>query len=131
MRVVFDTNVFVSALVFPGGNGERAVQQVIDGHDHLLVSRAIVGELLEVLARKFARDREELARVAVFVAGIGEVIEPRVSITVLADDADNRILECAVDGGAQLIVTGDKGMLALRDSEGIRIVRLGQYLESR
>ncbi len=131
MRVVFDTNVFVSALVFPGGHGERTIQRVIDGHDHLLVSRAIVGELLGVLAGKFARDREELARVAVFVAGIAEVIEPQVSITMLADEADNRILECALDGGAELIVTGDKEMLGLSDYEGVRIVRLGAYLESR
>ncbi len=129
MRVVFDTNVFVSALVFPGGDGERAVQRGIDGHDHLLVSYAIVGELLAVLARKFARDREELARVAVFVAGIAETIEPSVSIAVLADEPDNRILECALAGGAELIVTGDKEMLALGDHEGVRIVRLREYLE--
>ena len=88
--MVFDTNVFVSALVFPGGHGEQAVQRIIDGRDQLLVSRAIVGELLEVLARKFARDREELARVAVFVAGIAEVIEPLVSVAALADEEDNR-----------------------------------------
>jgi len=129
VRVVFDTNVFVSALVFPGGDGERAVQRGIDGHDHLLVSYAIVGELLAVLARKFARDREELARVAVFVAGIAETIEPSVSIAVLADEPDNRILECALAGGAELIVTGDKEMLALGDHEGVRIVRLREYLE--
>jgi len=130
MRVVFDTNVFVSALVFPGGDGERGLQRVIDGRDHLLVSRVIVGELLEVLARKFARDREELARVAVFIDGIAEVVEPGVLVTVLADEADNRILECALEGGAELIVTGDKDMLALGDHEGVRIVRLREYLAS-
>ena len=129
MKVVFDTNVFVSALVFPGGSGERAVLRIVDGEDHLLVSRAIVGELLEVLARKFARDREELARVAVFVAGIAEVIEPSISLRVLSDEADNRILGCAVDGGAELVVTGDKQMLALGQCEGIRIVSLGDYLD--
>ncbi len=129
MRVVFDTNVFVSALVFPGGNGEQAVQRIIDGRDNLLVSRAIVGELLEVLARKFARDREELARVAVFVAGIAEVIESSTSLRVLADQADNRILECAIDGAADLIVTGDKEMLAHAQYEKIRIVSLREYLD--
>jgi len=94
------------------------------------VSRAIVGELLEVLAREFARDREELARVAVFVDGIAEVVEPGVSVTVLADEADNRILECALDGGAELVVTGDKEMLALGDHEGVRIVRSREDLAS-
>jgi putative PIN family toxin of toxin-antitoxin system len=131
MRVVFDTNVFVSALVFPGGDGERALQRVIDGRDQLLVSREIIGELLEVLARKFARDREELARVALFVAGVAEVVEPSSPITVLADEADNRILECALHGGAALIVTCDKQMLALGSHEGVRIMRLREYLESR
>jgi putative PIN family toxin of toxin-antitoxin system len=125
VRVVFDTNVFVSALVFPGGNGEAAVQRVIDGRDQLLVSRAIVGELLEVLARKFARDREELARVAVFVDAIAEVVDPQCAIDALADDADNRILECAVEGGADRIVTGDRAMLALGSYEGIGLVSLG------
>ena len=128
MKVVFDTNVFVSALVFPGGNGERALRRIISGRDDLLVSGAIVGELLEVLARKFARDREELARVAVFVAGIAEVIEPSTSLDVLSDEADNRILECAVDGGAELVVTGDKEMLALGTHDGIRIESLAGYL---
>ena len=62
MRVGFDTNVLVSALVFPGGRANDALQSVIDGKDTLIASRAIVDELLSVLARKFARDREELAR---------------------------------------------------------------------
>ena len=129
MKVVFDTNVFVSALIFPGGNGERALLRVAQGTDTLLLSRAIVIELLEVLARKFARDREELARVAVFLDGLAEVVEPTLRVSVLADLPDNRILECAVDGGADLIVTGDKQMLALASYEGIRIISLGDYLE--
>ena len=65
MRVVFDTNIPVSALVFPGGRGEAALQRIIDEHDQLVLSKAILDELLGILARKFARDAEELARVAV------------------------------------------------------------------
>ncbi len=129
MRVVFDTNIFVSALVFPGGNGERAILRIAEGQDCLLLSRAIVGELLDVLARKFARDREELARVAVFLAGLADVVEAATELEVLEDEADNRILECAVAGGAEAVVTGDKAMLALGHYEGIRIVSLGRYLD--
>jgi len=76
VRVVFDTNIFISALLFPGGNGEQALLGVIEGSDRLVVSRPIIGELLEVLARKFARDREELARVALFVHDIAEEVTP-------------------------------------------------------
>ena len=128
MKVVFDTNIFVSALVFPGGNGEQAILRIAEEKDRLLLSRAIVGELLDVLARKFARDREELARVAVFLAGLAEVVETATRLEILEDEADNRILECAVAGEAELVVTGDKRMLALRRYEGIRIVSLGEYL---
>ena len=60
MKVVFGTNVFVSALTLPGGRGDQALGQIIDARDTLGFSKAILDELLSVLARKFARDREKL-----------------------------------------------------------------------
>lgn len=128
MRVVFDTNVFVSALIFPGGQGERALLRVIEGPDDLLISRAIVGELLEVLARKFARNREELARVAVFLDDVAVVITTKTKIDALRDEADNRILECAVDGEADIVVTGDKRMLELGLHARVQIIGVRDYL---
>ncbi len=128
MKVVFDTNIFVSALLFPGGNGEQALLRVTEGKDRLLVSRPIIGELLEVLARKFARDREELARVAVFLHDIAEIVTPGLSIGILTDEPDNRVLECAVGGRADEIVTGDKQMLEQGRFRGIRIITLYEYL---
>lgn len=130
MKVVFDTNIFIAALVFPGGSGEQAVLRVTEGLDSLVVSHALVGELLEALARKFGREREELARVAVFVAEIGDLITPSTRISILTDEADNRVLECAVAGGADLIVTGDKRMLELGQYGEIRIISLSEYLET-
>jgi len=75
-----------------------------------------------VLARKFDHDREALSRVAVFLFEMAEFVEPKESLTVLADEPDNRILECALAAGAQLVVTGDQAMLAQGDYRGIRIV---------
>jgi uncharacterized protein len=129
VRVVFDTNIFVSALALPGGNANHAIRRVIDGRDRLIVSRPIINELLDVLARKFRRDAEDLARVAVFVADLGEMVETRRRLRVLTDDADNRILECAVAGDAEAIVTGDRAMLRLRKYRGIRILNLRNYVE--
>lgn len=122
MRVVFDTNVFVSALVVPGGRANDALQRVIDGKDTLVVSRAIVDELLSVLARKFARDREELARVAIFVSSLAETVDPEEELAVLSDEPDNRILECALAGSAKAVITGDRAMLALEEFRGVRIL---------
>ena len=130
MRVVFDTNVFVSALTLPGGRGHQAFIKIIEGQDSLALSKPILDELLSVLSRKFARDREELARVAVFLSTLGEIVEPTESFAALSDEPDNRILECAVAADAQTIVTGDRAMLALAEFQSIRIVPLSEYLGS-
>jgi len=128
VRVVFDTNVFVSALVVPGGRANDALQRVIDGKDTLIVSRAIVDGLLSVLARKFARDREELARVAIFLSSLAETVDPDEELAVLSDEPDNRILECALAGSAEAIITGDRAMLALEEFRGVRILSLAKYV---
>lgn len=128
MRVVFDTNIFVSAFVFPGGRADAALRKILDGADTLVVSPAIINEVLGVLADKFSRDREELSRVAVLLADIGEVVKPRIHIAVLNDEPDNRILECAVTGRATAAVTGDKALLALGNFQEIPIITLARYL---
>jgi putative PIN family toxin of toxin-antitoxin system len=128
MRVVFDTNVFVSALAFPGGQGDAAMRRIVEGVDELLLSRAILDELLTVLGRKFARDAEQLAQVAVIVTELSEMVAPRRRLKVLADEPDNRILECALEGRADAIVAGDKALLALKSFQGIPVQTLAGYL---
>ncbi|HEB73519.1 MAG TPA: putative toxin-antitoxin system toxin component, PIN family [Nitrospirae bacterium] len=129
MRVVFDTNIFISALAIPNGRADEAMLRVVEGKARLPVSKAIIHEVLDVLARKFDRDKEELARVAVYLTEIGIVVRPRRKIRVLSDDPDNRILECAVSGEADIIVTGDKAMLNLGEYKNVKIVSLKKFLE--
>ena len=129
MKVVFDTNVLVSALTLPGGRGDHAVRKIIEGEDSLALSRFIIDELLSVLARKFGYDREELARVALFLADLGELVETTEPVAVLADEPDNRILECALAAAARVVVTGDRAMLARGEFRDIRIVSPSAYLD--
>ncbi|MBI5194887.1 MAG: putative toxin-antitoxin system toxin component, PIN family [Nitrospirae bacterium] len=128
MRVVFDSNIFISAFVIPGSQAEKAVFRIINNHDSLILSKTIIDEVLSVLAHKFSRDREAISRIAVYLAGLGEIVHTIRSITVLRDVPDNRILECAVSGKADVIVTGDKQMLALKEYKGIKIITLKEYL---
>lgn len=128
MRVVFDTNVLVSALAFPGGRGEEALRRIVDERDVLILSKPILDELLGVLARKFSRDAEELAHTAVFLTALAVIAKPTRRLRVVADDADNRILECAVAGRADAIVTGDQALLGLREYREIRLLSLRDYL---
>ena len=128
MKVVFDTNIFISAFVIPGSQAEKAVLRIIEGSDVLLLSKGILNELLTVLSTKFSRDKEEISRVAVILSEITEWVEPSEKIKVLNDDPDNRILECAVSGTADIIVTGDKELLRLRGYEKTKIISLKEYL---
>jgi len=128
MKVVFDTNILVSALVFPGGRAEAALLRIIEEHDQLLLSKPILDELLGVLARKFSRDAEELARIAVFLSELALTVRPRQKLRVVVDDPDNRVLECALAGRADAIVTGDSALLELGAFRGVRVISLRAYL---
>ncbi len=130
MRAVFDTNIFVSAFAVPRGRAEEALLKAVQGDVRLLVSKPIIHELLAVLARKFAYDKEELARIAVYLSELGEMIRPGRKISALSDEPDNRILECANAGNADMIVTGDKAMLRLGEYNGVAIVTLKKFIES-
>ncbi len=129
MKAVFDTNIFVSALAIPGGQAERAIDLVIDVRVNLCISKDIIHEVLGVLAQKFSRSPEELSRTAVFLSELAELVVPRKKLTVLDDEPDNRILECAVTGHADVIVTGDRAMLNLKKYQEIRILSLRQFLD--
>jgi predicted nucleic acid-binding protein len=81
-----------------------------------------------VLGRKFSRDKEELARAALFLSELAEHVSPRNRLSILGDEPDNRVLECAAEGGAELIVTGDKAMLRLGRFQGVEILSLRTFL---
>jgi len=131
MRVVFDSNVLIAALLFPEGRAAAAVENILDGSDELVLSPPILREILSVLAMKFSRDREELSRVAVVLGEMGEIVNPSRRVEVFRDEPDNRILECAVEGKADVIVTGEKAMLAIGEYGGIRLITLAEYLARR
>ena len=104
------------------------MQRIFDGHDTLLISKPILDELLTTLARKFSRDADALSRTALLLTELAELIQPKERVSVFDDDPDNRILECAIAGQAKTIVTGDKAMLAVEISHGVRIISLNAYL---
>ena len=128
MRVVFDSNIYISALVIPGGQAEQALSRILDGTDALLISKTIQDEVLATLARKFSRDPEALSQTAVILTEMAEVVKPEHRLNVFKDDPDNRVLECAEAGRADCIVTGDKAMLRLKRYRNIRLISLREYL---
>ncbi len=129
MKVTFDTNILVSAFEFPNGRAAQVLLNIRSERDLMFISSPIVKELLRVLADKFGRTESELEEIRAFIRQFGHFVTPAETLSVLADEPDNRILECAVAADSDLIVTGDRQMLALGNFRRTRIVTLADYLE--
>jgi putative PIN family toxin of toxin-antitoxin system len=128
VRVVLDTNVFVASLAFPGGQGDKALRAVWEGGHPLVLSSAILAELADVLVRKFHWDRDKTLDACRALADIAEIVHPQERLSLLKDEPDNRILEAAAAGKADVVVTGDKHMLGLKRFGNVRIVSLAEFL---
>jgi putative PIN family toxin of toxin-antitoxin system len=130
IRVVLDTNVYISIFINPEGELGAIWEHALKGTYTLLISPAIVAELANVLREKFNWPENEVkARVKRF-ARLAEIITPSTVPTIIKNDpADNHILACAVSGKAQTIVSGDRRhLLPLKEWEGIPIVKPVDFL---
>jgi len=130
LRAVFDTNIFISAFLLPGGHGDEAYRLAIRGSVELYSSPAIITEVASTLRTKFIWDSENTLLAVRSIGRVATVIKPSRRLKVLSDDPDNRILECAVESDADLIVTGDRHLLGLKSYEGIAVLRLRNFLRS-
>lgn len=128
MKVVFDTNVFISAFVVPGSKGEDAL---LFAHRHkvdLYSSVPILTETARILRTKFDQSEKDITAALKMIGRAATIVRPSRKVMVVEDLPDNRILECAVTAQADLIVTGDHHLLGLREFEGVPIVRLADFL---
>ena len=130
-RIVLDTNVLISAILFGGPPGE-VLKLVISGTVDCSLSLAILDELRDVIRRpKFGFPPEQSFNVLEELHEVCDIINPAARINVVtADPDDNRILECAVESKSVFIVTGDRHLLDLVEFRGIQIVTPTGYLES-
>jgi putative PIN family toxin of toxin-antitoxin system len=131
-RIVVDTNTLVSRLLLPRSVPTQTVRRAAD-EGRLLVSEATLGELAEVLARaKFdpyvaLEERREFLRL---LGRIAELVPIRHRVRACRDPKDDRFLELAVNGKADLIVSGDRNPLDMGTFQGIPIVTAAAYLRS-
>jgi len=124
--VVFDSNIFVAALIFLERRTAAALYVILDGGDSMIISPAITEDVLCRLVDKFCRVCEELSQVALLLSELAAMFRPINPFAFLDDELDNHVLECAGAGKAEAVVTGDKAMLTL--NSGIAILSLRDYL---
>jgi putative PIN family toxin of toxin-antitoxin system len=129
VRVVADTNVLVSALIFPGGAPEAVYRLALEGRIELVTSRPLLAELGRVLTAKFGWDTDRSEEAVAELIRVADVVEPRQPVAEIeADPADNRVLEAAEEGHAEAIVSGDGHLLALGSWRGITIKSPAEFL---
>ncbi len=128
MKVVVDTNVFVSAFIVLGSKGEDALLLAQRRRVDLYSSLPILTETARILRTKFDQFENDITAALKIIGRAATIVRPSRAVSVIEDSPDNRILECAVTAEADLIVTGDHHLLDLREFEGIPIVRLADFL---
>jgi putative PIN family toxin of toxin-antitoxin system len=108
MRIVFDTNIVVSAMLSPSGTAADALRLAMNRHVQLCASEVILEEYEEVLRRpKFRRPPAVVSASLKAIRAVAELVEPAITVTASTDDADNRFLECAEAAKADCLVTGN------------------------
>jgi putative PIN family toxin of toxin-antitoxin system len=124
LRAVFDTNVYFSAFYFPKGVPFRIWQQAARRQFTLLVSPAIMRELAEVLRLDLGWQEAEIITQLKLISRVADIVVPKIRLEIVkADPDDDRILECALEGQADLIVSSDRHLTRLKSFRGIGIVR--------
>lgn len=130
MRAVFDTNVFVSAFIFPGSHGEEVFLLAQRRKVELYTSLPILTETARVLREKFDQSEQDITAALKMIGRVATIVRPVRKVTILKDVPDNRILECGVTADVDLIVTGDSHLIKLKEFDGIPIVRLADFLRT-
>ena len=128
LKVVLDTNVIVSGLNFPTSNPAKILLLVASGEVANFTSRHIVNETRRILVDKFFWTREKVEAAEGWLKTFSKLVNPKNRISVIDDDPDNRILECAVEGRADFIISGDHHLTDLKNYQGIKIVAPSTFL---
>ncbi len=128
-KVVIDTNVLVSGLTF-NGKPREILDLVWREEIEVYISPFILEELSDSLKEDFGWSKDQIARVLKRIETKTMLIHPRASISVIKEkEDDNRILECAVEGKVDYLISGDKKhLLPLKRYQGIRILSPAEFL---
>lgn len=133
LRVVLDSNVWVSAAIW-GGRLAEVVELAERGTVEIFISAEILSEINKIL------DYEKLRRIyegggvkkgelIASIASLAKFVKATAKFDVVVDDPpDNRVLECAVDAGADYVVSGDTHLLKLREYRSVKVVSPSEFL---
>ena len=129
MKIVFDTNVLIAALIAPEGVCAQLVKHCVQVHD-ISTSEFILDELREKLIVKFKRNRWDVEEVVALLRTQFALVEPvPLDLPVCRDLDDDIVLGTALASNAACLVTGDKDLLDLSSYQGVAIVKPSAFAD--
>ena len=133
MKAVVDTNVFISSFLNPKGTSRKVISLWKTGEIIICLSAEILEEYIEVLIRMGLKDEPETGELL-------ELFRKRINIDFVAidrdikliasDPDDDKFIECAVNAGAKVIITGDRHLKDLKQYKGIDILSPAEFIGS-
>lgn len=135
MRAVLDTNIIIRALIKPSGAVGPILQRLRDGHFTAVYSEPLLEELLAKLAlprirQKYRLTDADIADLLGLLALRGELVKPERSVKVCRDPNDDMVIEAALAGGAEWVVSGDQDLLSMKKFENVRFVSPRTFLQA-
>lgn len=131
MRITVDTNILISSWLVPGGSADQVMQLVRQRDVELILSPFILDELKRVLTQKFELPSRAVQKAVRRIERLATIVHPDVAIDIIKEKQDdNRILECAISGKVNYLITGDKKhILPLGSIQGIPIITIAEFLK--
>ena len=129
MKLVLDTNIFISAFYW-GGNSQKIIDRIVEGIDELYISNEILNEISDVMSRpKFKSTSEIIRKYIQSIEKIGKKVFISGKIKgICRDKEDDDIIECGITSGADCLITGDDDLLVLGSYQNLKILSIRDYL---
>jgi hypothetical protein len=129
LKVVIDTNVFISAFYLPESKPAKVVLLARRKTILNIISPPILKEVERIIKKKLLWDNVKTQSAVRRIKNFSEEVQLQERLAIIADNPDNRILECAVAGQADFIISGDHHLIDLKNYQGIKIVTPAGFLE--
>jgi len=128
IKVVLDTNVFISALFWKGAPYE-ILKKVLEGAILNSISPQILKEIKEKLLYKFKLPPEKVREFLEIIIFNSQIVYPKKKLNVVKKDpSDNKVIECVLEAGASFVISGDKHLLEIKEYKGIKIITPNKFL---
>ena len=129
LKITVDTNIIISVFVFPGATVVKLFDDFLDGRVELGVSDEILREFTGVCVRKYNYDPEDAVKITDIIRQCAVIVRPDKIISIISDEPDNRILECAEKYGADYIISGDIHLKEIKKYKTIPVITPADYMK--